>query len=308
MPVVEMVGGPREVRAVVAELRPPAPRGGLIGALQRPYLIKLLVRRELAKRYSASVLGLLWSYIQPAIRFGVYYVVFGYLLKMHKDVPDFAIHLFCGIVFVHYFSETFGGGTRSIWTNRSMINKLAMPREVFPLSQMLVAGFHTLPQLLLLTGFCLFSGWDLDATGVAAGVIGILVITTFSTALALIFSAVNVYYRDFQNIVSTITQFMHFLVPMMYPLSRVMKHAETFPVLFQIYLANPVATAVILLQRFFWYPVAKNNAHDAAQRAALVFPDGLLVRGLVTLAACVVFLWIAQRVFQRLEKKFPERL
>ncbi|MEI2819332.1 MAG: hypothetical protein V9E81_03610 [Marmoricola sp.] len=97
-----------------------------------PYLIKLLVRRELAKRYSASVLGLLWSYIQPAIRFGVYYVVFGYLLKMHKDVPDFAIHLFCGIVFVHYFSETFGGGTRSIWVNRSMINKLAMPREVFP--------------------------------------------------------------------------------------------------------------------------------------------------------------------------------
>jgi hypothetical protein len=98
---------------------------------------------------------------------------------------------------------------------------------------MLVAGFHTLPQLLLLTGFCLFSGWDLDATGVAAGVLGILVITTFSTALALIFSAVNVYYRDFQNIVSTITQFMHFLVPMMYPLSRVMKHAETFPVLFR---------------------------------------------------------------------------
>jgi ABC-2 type transport system permease protein len=308
MPVVEMVSGPREVRTVVAELRPPAPRGGLIGALQRPYLIKLLVRRELAKRYSASVLGLLWSYIQPAIRFGVYYVVFGYLLKMHKDVPDFAIHLFCGIVFVHYFSETFGGGTRSIWVNRSMINKLAMPREVFPLSQMLVAGFHTLPQLLLLTGFCLFSGWDLDATGVAAGVLGILVITTFSTALALIFSAVNVYYRDFQNIVSTITQFMHFLVPMMYPLSRVMKHAETFPVLFQIYLANPVATAVILLQRFFWYPVAKNHATDAAQREALVFPDDLLVRGLITLAACLVFLWIAQRVFQRLEKKFPERL
>ncbi len=308
MPVVAAVDGPQEVRVVAGELRSPAPEGGLLGALQRPYLIRLIVRRELARMYSASVLGLLWSYVQPAIRFTVYYIVFGYLLNMHKDVPDFAIHLFCGIVFVHYFSETFSGGTRSIWLNRRLVQKMAVPREVFPLSSMLVAMFHTLPQLLLLTFFCTISGWQIDAVGAASGLLGLLIIMAFSMGMALIFSAVNVYYRDFQNIVNTITQFMHFLVPMMYPVHRIMKVEDSHPILYQIYMANPIADAVMLLQRFFWYPVAKQSAVGAAQERALLFPADLFQRGLITLAACLVLLWIGQRVFRRLEKKFPERL
>ncbi len=308
MPVVAPVEGPAATRVVEGELQSPAPDSGLVGALQRPYLIRLIVRRELARMYSASILGLLWSYVQPAIRFGVYFVVFGYLLNMHKDVPDFAIHLFCGIVFVHYFSETFSGGTRSIWLNRRLVQKMAVPREVFPLSSMLVAMFHTLPQLLLLAFFSFISGWSIDPLGAASGLLGLLIIMAFSMAMALIFSAVNVYYRDFQNIVHTITQFMHFLVPMMYPAHRVMQHAEAHPVIYQLYMANPVADAVMLLQRFFWYPVAKQNASGKAQELSLLFPDHLLQRGLITLVACLGLLWFGQRLFRRLEKKFPERL
>ena len=84
--------------------------------------------------YSASILGLFWSYIQPAMRFGIYYVVFGIVLQAHRNVPNFAIHLFCGIVFTHFFSEVFNGGTRSIWANKSMVQKSRMPREIFPVS------------------------------------------------------------------------------------------------------------------------------------------------------------------------------
>ena len=69
--------------------------------------------------------------------------------------------------------------------------------------------------------------------------LGVAILITFSLALALIFSALNVFYRDFQNIVQTIMQFMHFLVPMMYPFARVWDAHESHPMLYQIYVGQP---------------------------------------------------------------------
>ncbi|MEO7351360.1 MAG: hypothetical protein ABIR34_01095, partial [Marmoricola sp.] len=150
MPVVEAVDGPREIRTVNAELVAPAPRGGLLEVLQQPYLLRLIVSRQLAAMYAASLLGLLWSYVQPAMRFGIYYLVMGFVLNLHKGTPYFALHLFTGIVVVHYFGETWSGATRSIWGNKTLVKKMRMPREMFPVAAMVVAAYHTMPQVLVL--------------------------------------------------------------------------------------------------------------------------------------------------------------
>jgi ABC-2 type transport system permease protein len=300
MPVVEATG-PRSERLVEAELVSPAPRGGIIETIQQPYLLKLIVSRQLAQMYAASLLGLAWSYVQPAMRFGVYYLVMGFILKLHKDIPYFALHLFTGIVVVHYFSETWAGGTRSIWQNKGLVQKNRMPREIFPVASMLVAAYHTMPQVLVLVLCCVLIGWHLTWSAVAAGILGVLILATFSMALALFFSALNVFYRDFQNIVQTIMQFMHFLVPMMYPFTRVYEAHDKYPVLYQIYMANPVTQAVLLMQKLFWATLSEKDLSDQ-------FPPDLWVRGLITLAACIVLLWLAQRFFSRVEGKFPERM
>ena len=305
MPVVAPVDTPRAERVVDAELVPPSPRGGLVEVLQQPYLLRLIVSRQLAQMYAASLLGLAWSYVQPAMRFGVYYVVMGFLLNGHAGTPYFAIHLFTGMVAVHYFGETWNGGTRSIWGNKSMVQKNRMPREIFPVSAMLVAAYHTMPQVLVLVVFCLISGWHLTWAAVAAGVLGVSIIVTFAMALALIFSALNVFYRDFQNIVQTCMQFMHFLVPMMYAFSRVWSMRIDHPTLYAVYMANPVTNSVLLLQRFFWYPLVE---HPHRQIDGRSFPPDIWERGLITLAFCLVLLWLAQKFFSRVEGKFPERL
>jgi ABC-2 type transport system permease protein len=302
MPVVEATG-PRRERLVEAELVSPAPRGGIIETIQQPYLLRLIVGRQLAAMYAASLLGLAWSYVQPAMRFGIYYLVMGFILKLHQGFPYFALHLFTGIVVVHYFGETWNGGTRSIWSNKSLIQKMRMPREIFPVASMLVAAYHTLPQLLVLVLCCLLSGWHLTWTAVAAGILGMLILVTFALSLALFFSALNVFYRDFQNIVQTIMQFMHFVVPMMYPFSRVWSVHETHPLLYQIYMLNPVAQACLLLQRLFWYPLIEDPSKVHNE-----FPPDMFVRGVITLVACSVLLWLAQKFFSRVENKFPERL
>jgi len=302
MPVVEATG-PRRERVVEAELVSPAPRGGIIETIQQPYLLRLIVGRQLAAMYAASLLGLAWSYVQPAMRFGIYYLVMGFILKLHQGFPYFALHLFTGIVVVHYFGETWNGGTRSIWSNKALIQKMRMPREIFPVASMLVAAYHTLPQLLVLVLCCLLSGWHLTWTAVAAGVLGLLILVTFAMSLALFFSALNVFYRDFQNIVQTIMQFMHFVVPMMYPFSRVWAVHDSHPLLYQIYVANPVTQAVLLLQRLFWYPLIEDpsSVHNE-------FPPDMFPRALITLVLCSLLLWLAQKFFSRVENKFPERL
>jgi ABC-2 type transport system permease protein len=314
MPVAPALDGPRLERVVDADLVDPAPRGGILEVFQQHYLLRLIVSRQLASMYAASVLGLLWSYIQPAMRFGVYYVIFGFILKLHQGFPSFAIHLFCGIVFVHLFTETWSGGTRSIRQNRALVLKMRMPRETFPVAAMVVAGYHTFPQMVLLALFCVLSGWHITLAGVAAGALGLGILVFFSMALGLLFSALNVLYKDFQNIVQTLLQFMHFLVPMMYPFSLIWQAKADHPLIYQLYMANPVTEAVLLMQKFFWWGVVPradrsgNQLVGAHTRGTVEFPPDLWTRGLVMLAASMLLLYLAQKFFSRVEGTFPERM
>jgi ABC-2 type transport system permease protein len=206
-------------------------------------------------------------------------------------------------VFVHYFSETWSGATRSIWSNRNLVLKMRVPREIFPVASMVVAFYHTGPQMLVLAAACIFAGWHLTFSAVAAGLLGFAILVTFGMAMALIFSALNVYFRDFQNIVTTITQFLHFMVPMMYPFSYVYKMSDAHPIVYQLYMANPLAEAVVLMQKFFWQAsISQPNAF------AKEFPPDLWTRGLIMLVVCCGLLVFAQKFFARLEGKFPERL
>lgn len=313
MPVVEALGGPRADRVVDAPLVTPAPHGGILEVAQQPYLLKLIVSRMLASMYAASLLGLLWSYIQPAMRFAVYYIIFGFVFKLHTNFPSFAIHLFCGIVFVHYFTETWAGGTRSIWQNRTLILKMRLPRETFPVAAMIVAAYHTFPQIVLLAFFCVLTGWHVTFGGVIAGLMGVGILVTFAMALALLFAALNVFFRDFQNIVQTLLQFLHFMVPMMYPFSRIWNAHNQYPLLYQIYMWNPVAEAVILMQRCFWWdvvPQSQKQGHYLVTGGvkALEFPPDMYFRGFVMLIAGAFCLYMAQRFFSRVEGTFPERM
>jgi ABC-2 type transport system permease protein len=280
----------------------PGERGGLHHVFHERYLLKLLVKKELAARYQGSLLGLFWSYVQPAVRFVAYYVVVGLILGMDRGMTNFPIHIFAGMVIVHYFTETFSAGTRSIVKNKKLIQKLPLPRELFPVASMLVSLYHTIPQMVILLAGVLVVGWDPTLYDFAAGLLGFLTIGVFGMALALIFSAANVFFRDFQAIVATFMIFVTWSVPMIYPYDRV-ERLVGGTVWEQVYLANPIANSVILFQQLFWVPTVPPDAQFPA-----VMPDDLMTRGLIILAVCVVVLGLAQVIFTRLEGKFAERL
>jgi ABC-2 type transport system permease protein len=235
----------------------------------------------------------------------MYFFVIGLVLGLHKSVPNFAIHMFSAIVFVSYFTETFSSGTRSIVRNKAIVRKMAMPREMFPVSAVIVSAIHTFPQLLILFVGAVATGWSPDLAGILAGLLGAAIITVFGTSLALVFSAANVFFRDFQNIVATFTIFIHWAVPMIYPFAKLKDSASMGGTwIEQVYLANPLSEAVLLMQRCFWIPT---TPHPRATAVADM-PADLFPRGLIMLAVSFCFLALCQRVFSKLEGKFAERL
>lgn len=291
---------PESDEAGLPPLRPPSADNGLIGVLRRRYLLKLLVRREISARYQGSFLGLIWSYINPLTQFCIYYFVVGLIFNLHAEIPNFAIHLFCGLTVVHFFTETFGAGTRSIVRNRALVVKMAMPREMFPVATMLVSLYHVGPQIVILIVVSYIKGWRPEPIDLLALLIGLLICGTLGLAGALFFSAANVFFRDFGNIVSVFNNFVRWGVPMMYSYAMV---DERFGRFAQYYLFNPLADAVLLFQRAFWVGTVDPDHHSVA-----AMPDNLLLNGAIIVAISLVVLCVAQFVFSRLENKIPERL
>ena len=311
---------PVEIRHDLAHvpLAPPSRTSGALEVFRRRYLLRLMVRREIKARYAGTAFGLLWSYINPFTRFLTFYFVFGLLLGRGNGIANFAIHLFAGMVLVNYFTESVTSGTRSLLSNKGVIGKMSMPREMFPVASMLVSLWHAVPQFIILLAACLISGWvgdDAqawvpDAFGMGAALLGLLLMMVYGTALGLMFSCVNVIFRDFQRIVQTFINMVPFTAPMMYPY-HVVADGERIPSdWLSVYLGNPVAEAVMLIQRGFWYPTcAPNCAVDPASGSPLPeFADNLIQRGFVMLGIGLVLLVVAQWVFARLEKTIPERL
>lgn len=311
-----------EVRHDLAHvpLAPPSRTSGVLEVFRRRYLLRLMVRREIKARYAGTAFGLAWSYINPLTRFATFYVVFGLLLGRGLGIQNFAIHLFAGMVLVNYFTETVTSGTRSLLSNRGVIGKMALPREMFPVASMLVSLWHALPQLLVLVVACIVSGvvgdgplWVPDAVGMGAALLGFVLIMVYGTAFGLMFSCINVIFRDFQRIVQTFINMVPFTTPMMYPYWITY---DRFPdVWHEVYLANPVAEAVQLIQRGFWYPTCDGpcatmpiSDKNPTRIPAPEFADHLFTRGFVMLAVGVVLLVVGQWVFARLEKSIPERL
>jgi ABC-2 type transport system permease protein len=283
----------------------PSANAGLHDVFKRRYLLRLLVGKEIQARYSGSVLGLLWSYVMPLVRFCMYYFVIGLVLRLHSQVPNFAIHLFCGLVFVHFFTETFNSGTRSIVRNKAIVRKMAMPREMFPVAATIVSAVHAFPQAVILIVASVAVGWSFSVTALAAAVLGFGILALFGTGLALLFSALNVYFRDFSQVVGLLTIFTHWAVPMIYPYSRLAQSEIGGTWMEQVYLADPLAEAVLLLQRAFWVPTCPGQPVCTGPDA---MPADLFARGGVMLVVGALFLLGCQWAFTRMESSFAERL
>lgn len=275
---------------------------GLFDVLRERYLLKLLVRKELRVRYQASFLGLAWSYVKPAVQFCVFYFAMGEFLRLKNSLPPYAVYLFSGIVVVNLFSEVFGNATRSVVGNAPLVNKIYLPRELFPVSSVFVALVHFVPQLIVLILGGLVAGWRPGPMEIVAALLGIGIILTFSLGLGLAFGAINVAYRDIENIVDLILMVAVWFSPVLYPISTVRDSLGAGSWLMRLYEANPITIAVELFHRAFWWP------ETTPEIQATSVLDHLMWHGVGAFGFCLVLLVFGDWLFHRLSKTFAQEL
>jgi len=298
-------------RALEAQpLRPAGPTQGLfrgtVTSLRdiagQAGLLRLLVRRELKARYKDSALGFFWSLAKPLAMLLVYYVAIGKFLNAEQSpvrnpggIPDFAVFIFTGLTAWQLFSDIVVGGTGSIVGNAGLIKKVYLPREVFPLSAIGASLVNFAIQLVVLVGATAVFGRFPTGGRWGYFALALVVLVVYSTALALLLSAVNVYLRDVQYLVEILIMILFWASPIIYAWRYV--DGAIDGLVEWVYLANPMTQVVLGFQRTFWV------AGDGEP-----YPPDLGAGLGVTLVVSVVLLWVAQRVFARLQANFAQEL
>jgi ABC-2 type transport system permease protein len=284
-------------------LTAPGRVGGLMDVLRRRYLLKLLVRKELRVRYQGSPLGLAWSYIKPAVRFAMYFWIIG-LLITHKT-EDRALHIFSGMIMVSFFTDALTSGSKSVVKNKALVRKINLPREMFPVASIMVSVYHMIPMYVIALLGCLLSGWQPDGLAFLAALMAFTLVVVWGLGTALLLSAWNVYFRDVSNIVDVIQTIITWTVPMIYPFFLVKEQLQgTHEFVYNLYLSSPLCNAVLLNNRAFWTPSSDTPKLAASEQ----LPAHLFERGAVFIVLGLIFVWIAQLVFSRLEGRFAEKM
>jgi len=282
----------------------PGRSGGLLDVFRWHYLLRLLVRTGVTTRYRNSVLGWTWSYVRPAAQFLVFWVVLGLFLNLERGIANYAIYLFSGIVVINLFSEGYKNATTSIVGNAPLVRKVYLPRQLFAVSAVFVAFVHFLPQVALLLVVCLFLGWimQISILSILAILAGMALVMLFALGLGLLFGAVNVRYRDAENIVELLLLLATWASPVLYSWTMVQDAIKMMgwpEWLLEVYLLNPITQAVELFHYAFWYPVTATD---------LPLPPDLALNTLWTFLISVATLLVGQAVFRRLEGRFAQDL
>jgi lipopolysaccharide transport system permease protein len=180
-------------------------------------LIQALVVRELKARYRGSVLGYFWSFINPLLLLLIYTFVFRIVIR--NDDPDaqpYALFMFVGILPWTWFSASLNESASSLITNGNLIKKVLFPAEVLPIVSVLANMVHFFLGLPILAVFLLWYQKPIDAVELLWFPVAVLVQLVFTTALALILSALTVHFRDIKDILSNLLTFWFFATPIIY--------------------------------------------------------------------------------------------
>jgi ABC-2 type transport system permease protein len=282
-------------------------------------LFNFLVRKEIKVKYKNSVLGFLWSMLNPALTLAVFYVLFTFFLP--NGIPNFVIYMFSAMLVWNLFQTAVLTGTSSVVSNAGIVKKVAFPREILALSSVGSAFMFFLFQSVVLLAFMVAFWHRPDWSALWLVIPALAAITVFAAALAVFLSAVNVYLRDTQHLVEVALLAWFWAIPGIYPYSGrvqagLVKHT-IFGIpgthLIWLYFANPVTPVVMSFQRVFYNVV---HPHSTIAPHALI-KNGVMARygthwfvesDLAVLAVSLVLLLGAMVVFGRLEGNFAEEL
>lgn len=246
-------------------------------------MIFSLVKRDLRGRYKGSVLGFLWTFLNPLFQLVVYTLVFSVI--METGIEKYYLFLFVGLVPWLFFSTCLTTGSSCIFVQQDMVKKIYFPREVLPISFVISQFINMLLTFIVIFAVVIFSGVGINP--IALLFLPIIMMIEFILALGvtMLASALTVYFRDLEYILGIVSMAWLYLTPIMYSPDDV---PEKVMPLFNI---NPMSPIIIAYREILYYrqiPKINTLLH------ALLFGLIILIVGFIT--------------FKRLKRQFAEEL
>lgn len=266
-------------------------------------LLGNLVLRETRGQYKRTVLGRLWSLINPLASVLIYTFIFSLVFRVQPEAGDpsglnlFPIWLMCGLLPWGFFAGALSSTSGSLLANAGLIQKVAFPRSVLPIAAVGTLGINWSIEMSLLAVILLFAGSAL-IPWLPGTVLLMLLLGLFAAGLGLLLSIVTLYFRDTQYLLGILLQLWMYLTPIIYPVSLIKDLSDkvggllhTSVTLFDVYTVNPMYHFVQAFRQLLY----DNRLPDT---------DHLIACTLWALAALV----IGSVVFSKNEKRIAEVL
>jgi ABC-type polysaccharide/polyol phosphate export permease len=262
-------------------------------------LVHNLVSRELKARYRGTVLGFLWSFINPLLLMVIYTVVFGFIINPRDPAFDnnpilYALFLFCGVLPWTWFSSSSIESANVLMIQGNLIKKVLFPAEILPVVVVTSNFIHFLLGVpILLAAKALIVLFVPRAPGfspyLALLPLVMIVQFVFSLGFGFLISSLTVHFRDIRDILSNLLTFWFFATPIIYPMTF---HTIQDSAFFRIFLnLNPMTHIMSGYQNAVFY--------------GRMIPWKRL--GVTFLAGCALLV-VGYLVFDRLRDSFPEEV
>lgn len=247
-------------------------------------MIVSLVRKELRGRYKGSVLGFLWTFINPLLQLIVYSIVFSTIMRV-VDTEKYYLFLFVALIPWIFFSTSVSGGANSIIANKDMVTKIYFPREVLPISYVTSCFVNMLFCFIVIFAVLIVSGTGINSAVLIYLPVVMIIEYMLALGITMITSSVTVFFRDLEHILGIVMMAWMYLTPIMYTPDMV---PEQYRLLFNI---NPMCSIIIAYRDILYYK-------RAPVMSTLLYSAGL----------GIILLVVGFMVFSLLKKKFAESL
>lgn len=246
-------------------------------------MIYSLVRKDLRGRYKGSVLGFLWTFINPLLQLMVYTIVFSVIMR--AGIEKFYLFLFVALVPWIFFSSSVASGAVSIVSQQDMVKKIYFPRQVLPVAYVTSSFFNMLFSFIVIFIVLIVSGVGVNFEALLYLPIVMFVEYILALGIAMLTSSLTVYFRDLEHILNIVTMAWLYLTPIMYSVDMV---PEQYLPLFNL---NPMTPIIIVYRDILYYKVVP--------QIGVLFQA--FVIGMVTLI-------VGNLIFIHLQKGFVEEL
>lgn len=190
-----------------------------------------LVLRDIKVRYRRSVLGLLWTMLTPILTMLVLTIIFSRLFR--NDIENYIVYLLSGNILFSFFSESTSAAMRSILDGSSLINKVYIPKCLFPISRSLSSAVNLFFAIIALIVVMLVTGTKFHLSMLMVPV-AVTYLFMFATGIGMILSSYAVFFRDIAHIYGVVLLLWMYATPIFYPVALI---EEVSPLLLQM---NPL--------------------------------------------------------------------